>query len=89
MKLMKSEYRRKHVKKVKYKSVHNEVSTSGLIILARIMAKHHLIQLGADHAVPPNVPSGQAEGHAYGQDGGQTTEEEFNESADTGMDPKV
>lgn len=82
---MKSEYRRKREKEVNRKSVHVGMSTSGLRILARIMAKHHLLQLRAEHAVSPSVPSGQAEGQA----GGQTTEEEINESADKDLDPKV
>lgn len=71
------------------KSVHDGMSTSGLSILARIIARYHLLQLKAEHTVPPNVPSGQVGGQAEGQAGGQTTEEEFNESADTDMDPEV
>ena len=89
MKLMKSEYRRKRVKGMNCKSVHDGMSTSGLSILARIIARHHLLQLRAEHTVPPSVPSGQADGQADGQAGGHTTEEECNESADTDMDPEV
>ncbi len=63
----------------KHKSVHDGMSTSGLSILARIIARHHLLQLRAEHAVPLSVPSGQADGQADEQNGGQTTEEEFNE----------
>ena len=69
----------------KLTNIHGGVSTGGLKILARIMAKHHLLQLKTEHAVQPSVPSGQAEGQA----GGQTTDEEINESADKDLDPKV
>ena len=62
----------------KLNNVPGGVSTGGLRILARIMAKHHLIQLGAEQHVPSSVPRGQAGGH--------TTEEEINESADKDLD---
>ncbi len=83
MKLMRSEYRRKRVKRVDCKNVHSGVSTDGLSLLARIIARHHLLQLRTKHTVPPSVPSGQADG----QTGGHTTEEEFNGPTHTDLDP--
>lgn len=86
MKLMRSEYRRKRVTRVNCKSVHNRMSTDGLTILSRIIARYHLLQLKAEHTVPPNVPSGQAGGQADGQADGHTTEEEINGPTHTDLD---
>lgn len=65
---MKAECHKKRIKRTTGNSGYDEVSTSGLSILARIIAKYHLIQLGIEQSVHPTVPRGQVGGHIEEED---------------------
>jgi hypothetical protein len=71
--------------KTDYKSVHDVMSTSGLSILAQIIARYHLNQLRAENPVHSVVPRGQD----GGQVDGHIKEEGFHEPAPTDPDPAI
>lgn len=89
----------------KLKGVHNTVSTSGLNLLARIIARYHLSQSEASNSVSsvppaceantvhPAVPRGQAGGQAGGQVDGQedghSKKEGSNGPAQPDLDPAI
>lgn len=47
----------------KLKGAHGGVSTDGLSLLARIIARHHINQLKIQNDVHSSVPHGQSSGH--------------------------
>lgn len=50
----------------KLKGAHGGVSTDGLSLLARIIARHHINQLKIQNAVHSSVPHGQSSGQVDG-----------------------